>query len=612
MTEPLPIDRLLSTLIDRLREAGTFEHAATATLAPMLALASEALAESPFARSGRIVRAMLHLRPDDSYRQLVVLEAGATALSSLDAAVPLFTGAPAPLPLFTGAPTPVPRVPSATAWRWVAEHQQALSVDVHVGRVQLEGSESGKAFADRRFGEGELAGQESRDRLLDRDVSHLLVLPLRGARGRVDGMISLEADCRQAMGRPFVWRSCAAALQLIADLAAPYLATLPLEHARPHASDAFLPVVGESMASIVDLLRVFVQQSDPILISGPTGVGKSRLARWCHESSAVRGGPFEMLDLSALPEELQLAELFGWKRGAFTGAVRDNAGILTRARRGTLFLDEVDNLSPRAQAGLLQVLEERTYRVLGDDAGPRQAEVRFILGTNASLQDAVREKRFREDLYYRINVLPVRLPALRDRPDEIARWARYMAGRHHAARVPGGKATLGDGVESVLLGQPWPGNLRQLDNILRRAYAMAIMTHAGSPPHEVILEEEHVRRALAYDGAEDKSSLLDALLAAAVAFVAEIERGGAPLDLDLADCFKGFVLGVATERLGGDRDQAFRLLGREKLLAGRNHHRVFKRELERVEALCAALGHKEQLPFARALGAEKDGERGTE
>jgi hypothetical protein len=138
------------------------------------------------------------------------------------------------------------------------------------------------------------------------------------------------------------------------------------------------------------------------------------------------------------------------------------------------------------------------------------------------------------------------------------------------------------------------------------------MAQAGSVPREIVLGEEHVRRALAYDGAEDASSLLDALVAAAAAFVREVE-GGAAIDLDLADSFKGFVLGVATEKLGGDRDGAFKLLGREKLLAGRNHHKVLKRELERVEALCAALGREDRLLFARALGVDRDADgRGTE
>jgi transcriptional regulator with PAS, ATPase and Fis domain len=291
---------------------------------------------------------------------------------------------------------------------------------------------------------------------------------------------------------------------------------------------------------------------------------------------------------------------------------------MARAKGGTLFLDEIDNLSPRAQAGLLHVLEERSYRVLGDEVGPRSADVRFIVGTNTHLQDAVREKRFREDLYYRINVLPVRLPALRDRPDEIPLWAHYMANRHHAKRVAEGRVSLGRGVEPLLLRHAWPGNLRQLDNIICRAYAMAIMAHADSPPLQVVIEEEHVRRAVAYDVSEDKSSLVDALVGAAAAFVNEVESRsgaagtGAALDLDLADSFKGFVLGVATEKLGGNRDEAFRLLGREKLVASRNHHKVLKREIERVEALCAALGKQSEFPFLRALDAERDGDgKGT-
>ena len=589
MTEELLIDKLLSKLVEALRTTTTFAEAAAATLRPMLAVTARSIAASPFASSGRVVRGMVHLRPNDGYQRLVVLEEGASAVS-------------APGSIQT-------RLPSATAWRWVAEHQRAIAVDVALGRITLDQSRPSQALSDPRFGGGEFASasQESRARLMQRDVSHLFVVPLRGPRAAPFGMMSLEVQCRAATGRPFVWDDCGERLQLLADLASPYLGSLPVEPAKMHGADPFLPVLGATMASLVEMLHVFVEQDDPILISGPTGTGKSRLARWCHEHSSVRSGPFEMLDLSSLPEELQLAELFGWKKGAFTGATRHNPGVIARAKDGTLFLDEIDNLSLRAQAGLLHVLEERRYRVLGDEGGERPADVRFIVGTNARLQDAVREKRFREDLYYRINVLPVKLPALRERADEIMPWAHYMANRYHAKRVPEGRATLSPRVEPVLVAQAWPGNLRQLDNVVRRACAMAIMGHEGAAPHDLAIEEDHVRKALAYDGTEERaSSLVSTLVTAAAAFVREAEKRSdtTSLDLDLTESFKGFVLGVATEKLGGNRDDAFRLLGRAQLVASRNHHKVLKRELERVEALCAALGSDEPLPFSRALASD--------
>jgi DNA-binding NtrC family response regulator len=578
--------------VAKLRAAATFEEAAAATLAPMIELSAAALAEGRFGADAKVVRGMIHLRPGDGYRRLAVLEAGGRAVTGVEAAGE------------TG-------LPSATAWRWVAEHKVAVSVDVNLGRVQVERANPPQTISDRRFGEGEFGSQESRLRLLQRAATHLYVLPLRGPRDAVDGMISLEADCRAAIGLPFVWGRGAEALQLFADLAAPYLAGLPLAPARPPAVDPFLPVVGESLGGLVELLRVFAQQEEPILISGPTGTGKSRLARWCHEQSAAKGRPFEIIDLSAVPEELQMAELFGWKKGAFTGAVKDNPGFVARARGGTLFIDEVDNLSARAQAGLLRVLEERTYHVLGDEGGERPAEVRFIIGTNANLEEAVRDRRFRQDLYYRINVLPVRLPPLAERPDEIALWAQYMLERRHATRFPNGRAHVAKGARELLTRQPWPGNLRQLDNIVRRAYAIASLAQGGVATQELRVEEAHVRRALAYEGppGEVTSSAVDALLAAASALVAAAEQraaAGGSLDLDWADAFKGFVLGVAAEKLGGDRDEAFRLLGREKLVASRNHHKVWKRELERAEQLCAALGRKTPFPFARLLADSDD------
>lgn len=579
---------LLTDLTNQLRAVSTFEAAAAVALRPMIDLVREALAESPFSASGHVVRAMLHLRPDDGYRRLVVLEAGSTKVSAVDGTQM--------------------RLPSATAWRWVAERGKGVSIDVNVGRVQLDQNDPTRTLSDRCFADSDFPSESSRLRLIQRDVTHLHVLPLRTAPGRIDGTISLEVDCRRATGRPFIWGACGDQLQLMADCIAPFLGSLPLAPAPAQSADPFLPVIGKSMAGVVEILRVFARQGEPILISGPTGAGKSRLARWCHENSCVAKNAFEILDLSTVPEELQMAELFGWKKGAFTGAIRDTPGLIARARGGTLFIDEIDNLSPRAQAGLLHVLEERTYRVLGDSGAETQAEARFIIGTNAHLQQAVREKRFREDLYYRINVLPVKLPPLCERPDEIPMWAAYMANRRHSTLVPVGRVELSARAEARLLGESWPGNVRQLDNIVRRAYALALLAHGGVPPRTLVLEDEHIDRALAYDGSEQKRPLVDTLLSAAFAFVGEAERAfqaGAPLDLDLTASFTGFVLGVATERMGGNREEAFRLFNREKLVANRNHQKVFKRELDRVEALCNSIGRSGDFPFARI--ADDDG-----
>src|SRR5262249_23145946 len=151
--------------------------------------------------------------------------------------------------------------------------------------------------------------------------------------------------------------------------------------------DQFLPVVGPAMTPLVEMLRIFAEQEETVLLTGPTGAGKSRLARWCHQHSRRAKGQFEILDLATVPEDLQLADLFGWKRGACTGAARDTAGAVTRAAGGTLFIDEIDKLSMRAQAGLLRVFEERRYRPLGEGASDRAADVRFIVSTNANVRE---------------------------------------------------------------------------------------------------------------------------------------------------------------------------------------------------------------------------------
>jgi transcriptional regulator with GAF, ATPase, and Fis domain len=227
--------------------------------------------------------------------------------------------------------------------------------------------------------------------------------------------------------------------------------------------------------------------------------------------------------------------------------------------------------------------------------------VRFIIGTNLDLREAVRAGRFREDLYYRINVLPLRVPSLDERRDELPLWANYMVNRRHREQFPNGQARLTPEAAEILSGRKWPGNLRQLDNIIRRAYTLALVEHGAVP--ELMLQASHVARALEYEGVtssggEKAGSLVDAFRAAATAFIAEAKRRGTPLDLALAESMVGVVLGQAVQQMG--REDAFRILGRENLLKNRNHHKVLKRELEKVEALYKELGEGPS-PFAALL-----------
>jgi hypothetical protein len=574
----------LSSLVVALSKSGDFEDAATRTLASLMHLTEKAIASSKYAGHGKVLRGMVHLRPSEGYLRLAILEQGASMVQSAGSA-----GA-------RGAPSLV----SATAWRSVVQHGCPVFIDVTLGTLRPYSSESPDKIEE--LLPGSFSSQESRQSFLSRQASHVCVIPLRTLGSGIGGMISLEADCPTAMGKDFVWRECVEQLQTVAEISAPYLTGLPFRPAPQVEVDEFLPVVGSSMANLLPILSVFAQQDESILISGATGAGKSRLARWCHSRSARRKGPFEVLDLIAVPEDLQMAELFGWKKGAFTGAVKDSLGSIGRAEGGTLFIDEIDKLSLKAQAGLLRVLEERTYRVLGDGAGDRGADVRFIIGTNVDLRDAVRAGKFREDLYYRINVLPLRVPSLDERRDEIPLWANYMVGRRHKEQFPQGQARLAPEAEQLLSRRMWPGNLRQLDNIIRRAYTLALVEHGATP--ELTLGQGHVSRALEYEGATGESaekaahSLTEAFRAAATAFIAEAKRRGTPLDLGLTEAMVGIVLGQAVQQMG--REEAFRLLGRENLLKNRNHHKVLKRELEKVEALYKELGEGSS-PYAALL-----------
>jgi len=230
-----------------------------------------------------------------------------------------------------------------------------------------------------------------------------------------------------------------------------------------------LMVRSQAMLRVVALIEALEASEANVLITGETGTGKGAVAEAIHAHSPRRHGPFVTVDASAIPAELLESELFGHVRGAFTGAHRDRTGHVELARGGTLFLDEIGDMPLPMQSKLLRLVEEREFRRLGDST-PRPMDARVISATHVDLRAAIAAGRFREDLYYRLCVVPVDLPPLRERAEEIEPLAHHLLERVSAAT--GRALALGADALEALLAYPWPGNVRQLDNALEHAVAL--------------------------------------------------------------------------------------------------------------------------------------------
>jgi Nif-specific regulatory protein len=421
--------------------------------------------------------------------------------------------------------------------------------EMRVAATRTRGSESSKAFPVSRTvlartvaervallctdleADASLKGAES---LEAARVRSLLCAPLVG-RERVLGALYLDSSRAQPLAeRHLELVTAAAAVAALAVENASYIEWLRGENQRLRAQDVAHGLVGDS--PVMRRLHTLIQRVGPthstVLIRGESGTGKELCARALHASSPRAEGPFVAINCATLTETLLESELFGHEKGAFTGAVARKPGKIELAHKGTLFLDEIGELPHGLQAKLLRVLQEREFDRVGGTR-PIPVDVRVIAATHRDLDAAIRERRFREDLFYRLNVVTLHMPALRERRADIPLLAQHFA-RVHAEQLGRRVVGLSDEAREALLAYDWPGNVRQLGNAIERALVLGTdeLIRREDLPDEVL-----AARPPAPDGTEP-GTFEDRILATKRKLIAE-----------------------AYDQAGGDHQTAARLLG---------------------------------------------------
>jgi DNA-binding NtrC family response regulator len=319
------------------------------------------------------------------------------------------------------------------------------------------------------------SGKEGLDLLTElRGIDDTLPVVVMTAWGSVDGAVeAMRRGARDYIEKPWDNERLLVTVKTQAELGRALRRSRKLEDANKHLRDRDTPeLIAESktMGPILDVMERVAPSDANVLITGEHGTGKEVVARWLHAMSPRYEEPLVAVNAGGFSEGVFESELFGHVKGAFTDAKADRAGCFELAHGGTLFLDEIANISPQQQAKLLRVLETGEIQRVGSSR-TRKVDVRILAATNANLGEAVAEGRFREDLLYRLNTVEIRLPPLKDRPEDIVSLALHFLAReasHYGKEVEG----FTDEATAALLRHPWPGNVRELEHAVERSVLM--------------------------------------------------------------------------------------------------------------------------------------------
>ncbi len=367
----------------------------------------------------------------------------------------------------------------------LAEDEQTIAVTLkdaleEAGHVVLPAADTDEAFAHlerddpdvvltdiRMPGKGGMA-------VLERSVAldpHRAVLLMTGYGTIEQAVLAMQVGAAHYIQKPFRNEAVVALVERFARERALEAENERLrEELRALSSDRMGEMVGRSkgMRAVFARISVVAPTEATVLIEGESGTGKERVARALHERSNRAQGPFVALSCAALPESLLEAELFGHEKGAFTDAHRERKGRFELAHGGTLFLDDIDDMPLSVQVKLLRVLQERSFERLGGEE-TRRVDIRVVAATKRPLRELVRESRFREDLFYRVQVVPIALPPLRERAGDLPFLLQHMIERHGGGVL----YTVSAATVAAIERYPWPGNVRELENAVQRSIALA-------------------------------------------------------------------------------------------------------------------------------------------